>query len=179
MNCRTLAMLALSGFLYSTVSSPEERPCHVHFIPSTTCSAGQQKHYWDQLCLSVLLFSIHRTLLVGAVPWDHLHSLAVACEVLLLGPACGTKGKAAAGDTCLPYLSTGCSASDPASCWCAWEVVDDCRSTWVPATHDGDQDRVPGCWLQPGPGLVAAGIWGLNQQMKDCLLSLPLSSSWK
>ena len=32
----------------------------------------------------------------------------------------------------------------------------------APATHVGDSDGVPYSWLQPGPVLVVAAMWGMN-----------------
>lgn len=57
------------------------------------------------------------------------------------------------------------------------EKVDDDASTWGLAAHRGDPDAVPGSLLQPGPALAGGGIWGLNQQVEDFSLSLPLSLS--
>uniref|UniRef100_A0A5F9CUT6 DUF1725 domain-containing protein n=1 Tax=Oryctolagus cuniculus TaxID=9986 RepID=A0A5F9CUT6_RABIT len=35
-----------------------------------------------------------------------------------------------------------------------------------------EPEEVPGSWLQPGPALAIAAIWGVNQQMEDlCLLT--------
>lgn len=39
-------------------------------------------------------------------------------------------------------LSPGYSTSCPALCWCPWEAVKDGSSTWTPATHMGDPNKV-------------------------------------
>lgn len=66
----------------------------------------------------------------------------------------------------------GCSISNLAVCNYAWEGL----STWAPVTHTGDLTGVPGVWLQHGPTLDTAGVWGVNkQQMEDlCFFSLSL-----
>lgn len=67
----------------------------------------------------------------------------------------------------------------------AWE----CLSAWVSvdvlvwqqvmaqvlgvlATHKGDLDGITGSWHQPGLPPAVAGIWGINEWMKDLSLSL-------
>lgn len=50
----------------------------------------------------------------------------------------------------LTQFSLACSSDGP--------------STWVPDSHPGDRDRVPGSCVQTGPILAVAGICGANTQ---------------
>lgn len=50
--------------------------------------------------------------------------------------------------------------------------AEDSTNVWAPAIPIGEPDAA-GSWLQPGPSLGAAAIWGMNQQLED--VSLPLS----
>lgn len=43
--------------------------------------------------------------------------------------------------------SSPASTSEPASCYCVWEVAYDSQSCWIPAVHMGDQDGVQSSWL--------------------------------
>lgn len=55
-----------------------------------------------------------------------------------------------------------------ASCWFpVWEEAQDASSTWVPATHTGDPDGVPGSCLQPALVLAVARM---NQRMQDVFI---------
>lgn len=45
---------------------------------------------------------------------------------------------------------------------------------WAPAANVGDHDKVPGSCLLPGPTWIIKPVLGVNQQMEDFLLSLPL-----
>lgn len=45
------------------------------------------------------------------------------------------------------------------------KTAEDSLSIWAPAISTGD--GVPKFWLQPGLEVVVAGIWGVNQAIKD------------
>lgn len=66
----------------------------------------------------------------------------------------------------------GCSTSYPDPCWWNRRSNRGCPSYLGPCYH---LDGVPSCWLQPGPTLAIADIWGVNQQRKYLSLCLSLS----
>lgn len=48
--------------------------------------------------------------------------------------------------------------------------AEDSSGTWVPVTHVGDKDDVPGSDSglgQPHPAPAVAATWGVNKQMED------------
>lgn len=60
----------------------------------------------------------------------------------------------------------------------AGKAAEDGPRSWVPATHIGQLDGIPGSWLLPGPAPAPAvvGIYGMNQWIKITLIfSLSLS----
>lgn len=52
------------------------------------------------------------------------------------------------------------STTEAALCQGAREAVDNGSSTWVPATHSGELDGVPGSWLRSEPAHAAVSISG-------------------
>lgn len=71
-------------------------------------------------------------------------------------------------------LLAGCSASDLAPCYCAWESTKDGSGTWAPIKPVGDQERASGSWLWLGPDLAVTSIWG-GSPVCSLLLLHPLS----
>lgn len=63
------------------------------------------------------------------------------------------------------------------SCQCIlWDTAGDSSSGWVPVTHVGFLDSIPGVWLCPGLVLSLMGIWRTNQCMGYLFLSFLLSA---
>lgn len=48
-------------------------------------------------------------------------------------------------------MESSSSAFEPASCSCAWDVVDGSTSAWIPAIHEGDRSWfLASVWLSTG-----------------------------
>lgn len=52
------------------------------------------------------------------------------------------------------------------------KVAEGDPGTWVPVTHTGDADGIPGSWFWSGPALVIVAICGVKQRMEKLFLFL-------
>lgn len=60
-------------------------------------------------------------------------------------------------------------ARAPLSIPAAYKCARESNGGWL-QHHVGDQDRVAGSWLKPGPAMAIAAFWGHNQWMEELFL---------